>query len=618
MAACHHGQEKPKKLMRQNGNYTIIGMACKLACASFILAIGCGQTKTGNPTGEIKESNLSPNIGLETNNVPAWFREVTDSSGINHIYHNGEESNHLTILESLGGGVGVIDIDNDGLQDLILAGGGRFDGTKIIGEPCRVYHNEGNWKFKEMSDAIKLDGPWFYNHGIAVTDYDGDGYQDAVITGWGRVALLHSEATNSLMKGSARHLVDVTKKSGISVPTWSTSAAWGDIDGDGLSDLYVCCYVDWSFNNHPHCSYAAKVPDLCPPKEFKGLTNHLFKNIGKGKFRDISKEVRLEEGSNESSKTLGVIISDLDGDGKPDIYTCNDTVENLLYRNKTESGTIKLQPWSRESGCARDDRGNPNGSMGVDVADYDHSGRPSIWVTNYENEPHALYHNDLRNGNLMFSWKTTGSGIAALGQRNVSWGTGFGDLDRDGYEDIFIVNGHAIRYPGGFEKNQKMRPVLLRNSGDGKFHQATQLGGSFFNSQHRSRGAVLVDLNNSGSLDLVVSNVNEPVAILQGLTPPDTHWVGICLQRHDNLDIVGTTVRLNCNGSIQTRVTKGGGSYASSPDRRLHFGIGTKSTIDHVDVAWPDGKFERFAVNTIDRYHTIMYGTGQRLDKTGK
>ena len=601
--------------MNQSGRCKLIGILNMLAWSLLIFVMGCGGAGTTSSGHKKELPTPGTETSFETKNVADLFVDVSDSSEINHTYRNGEESNQLTILESLGGGVGVIDIDNDGLQDLIFAGGGKFESTKILGEPCRIYHNEGNFRFKEWPNAININGPWFYNHGIAVTDYDGDGFQDVLITGWGRVALLHNEPASSQAAGSPRRLVDITDKSGISVPTWSTSAGWGDIDGDGLSDLYVCCYVDWSFQKHPNCSYAAKVPDLCPPKEFAGLTNYLFKNIGNGKFRDISKEVGLEPGSNESSKTLGVMIADLDENGKPDIYTCNDTVENLLYRNKSKSGSINLVSWSRESGCARDDRGNPNGSMGVDIADYDRCGRPSIWVTNYENEPHALYHNDTKKESMMFSWKTTGSGIASFGQRNVSWGTGFGDLDRDGFEEIFIVNGHAIRYPGGFEKNQQMRPVLLRNLGNGRFNQASDMGGSFFKTLHRSRGAVFADLNNDGSLDLVVSHVNEPVSILQGIAPTKTHWVGFSLQRPENLDVVGATIRLSCQGSVQTRFTKGGGSYASSADRRLHFGIGNNLTADHVEVSWPDGTHERFAVNTIDRYHNIMFGTGQRFEK---
>lgn len=614
MATCHHRQENPERQMSRDSDWIISCPEYLIACLLIISVFGCGGTSS-TTTGERKrQPDANAGNSLGTSIQPDWFADITDSSGIKHTYRNGEESNHLSILESLGGGVGVIDIDGDGMQDLLLSGGGGFNGTTIVGHPCRVFHNEGQCQFKEWPQSIKLNGPWFYNHGVAVADYDGDGYQDALITGWGRTVLLHNEAVDPSLATSSRHLVDVTDKSGVFVSSWSSSAAWGDMDGDGLTDLYVCCYVDWSFRNHPHCSYAPKIPDVCPPKEFQGLTNHLFKNLGNGKFKDVSTEAGLEKGSNDSSKTLGVVIADLDGDSKPDIYTCNDTVENLLYRNKSTPGSIRLLSWSRESGCARDDRGNSNGSMGVDIGDYDRCGRPSVWVTNYENEPHAMYHNDTKNGNLMFSWKTTGSGIAALGQRNVSWGTGFGDLDRDGFEDIFIVSGHAVRYPGGLEKNQQMSPILLHNLGNGRFQQASQWGGSFFHTPHRSRGAVLVDLDNDGSLDLVVSQINEPVSILRGVAPLETHWVGINLRRPNGLDVVGAKVQVHTQGTIQTRFAKGGGSYASSPDRRLHFGIGTSTTIDQIHVTWPSGVAERFAVDGIDRYHTLICGTGQRLE----
>lgn len=581
--------------------------------AGTLMASGCAGEKPapkGGSGGDAKASTGARDAGsIAAGNL---FLDATDLSGVRFKYQNGEESNNLSILESLGGGVGILDWNKDGLPDLVFSGGGMFRGKEILGHPCRLFKNMGGMVFREEAGALRLNGDWFFSHGLAACDYDADGYDDLLVTGWGRVALLHNKPVDPTKADGERVLVDATGSAGLKVPAWSSSAAWGDINGDGFPDLYVCCYVDWSFEKHPHCTYGAKVPDVCPPKEFKGLSHHVFLNLGNGSFTDVSGEAGLEAGSADTGKGLGVLMADLDLDGKPDIYVCNDTVENYLYLNRSKRDNVKLISRGRESGCARDNHGNPNGSMGVDAADYDRMGRPSIWVTNYENEPHALYHNDLREGNLLFSWKTNSSGIAALGQRNVGWGTGFGDFDHDGFEDLFVVNGHAIRFPGGNESGQKMIPTLMRNLGNGKFERATERGGSFFREGHRSRGAVLADLDNDGALDLVSSQVNEPVAILRGIPTEGTHWVGIRLSRPGNRDIVGSRARIAGPTGAQSRFAKGGGSYASSPDRRLHFGLGAKDDPVTVEITWPDGRQESFAGLKVDQYHHIVQGNGTR------
>lgn len=584
----------------------------------FILVMSFSQGCGYKPTSQ----DLNGPTLLATNAVasyqdadgPALFEEMDGNSGIIFTYKNGEEKGNLAILESLGGGVGFLDLDNDGLLDILVPCGGSFDGKKIIGEPCKLFANKGNMLFKEESKRLKLQGDWFYTHGIATADYNRDGWDDALLTGWGRLALLRNEPVDPSDPSKGRQLVDVTHQSGLLSESWSSSAAWGDLDGDGFPDLFVACYTDWSFSRkHPSCSYGTKFKDVCPPKEFKGLQHLLFLNKGDGTFREIGTDVGLEKPGQESSKGLGTIMVDLDGNGKPEIYVCNDTVENFLYLNQSTKGAIRLQSWAREGGVARDDRGNPNGSMGVDSSDYDATGKYSVWVTNYENEPHALYHNDgLQDGRPVFSWKTTSSGIAAMGQKFVSWGTGFGDFDWDGFEDLFVINGHAIRYPGGSEDGQKMPPVLLRNQSGGKFKLASHRGGTYFNSAHRGRGAALGDLDNDGALDLVVSHLNSPGAILHGIAPSGKNWIGFKVERSSHSCCVGTVARLTSTGRTICRQVKGGGSYASSSDRRLHFGLDQGKNIEKLVLNWPDGTHETFSVEklTPGKYHTITQGKG--------
>jgi hypothetical protein len=566
---------------------------------------GCGVQPATPPP--IVESSMESDIS-----GPDLFEDRTADCGVDFTYRNGEDCNppHLAILESLGGGAAIIDYDNDGLLDLFFTGGGCYTGAdkkQIAGNPCKLYRNLGGFRFRDVTREAALDAlangrPWFYTHGVAAADYDRDGYTDLLVTGWGRVALFHNVADG---KGGRRFL-DVSAAVGLDKGiTWASSAAWGDLDGDGYPDLYVCQYVDWSFDNHPTCSYDGKTPDVCPPKQFNGLPHKVFRNDAGRRFLDVSAKAGLRPAGSDASKGLGVLIVDVNRDGKPDVYVANDAVDKFLYINHSTIGEIRFVEEAVLAGVARGPAGHADGSMGLDAADLDDNGRPWLWVTNYKSELHALYRNLSDDKRVSFFFHTTAAGIAAIGQQYVGWGTGFLDVDRDGWEDLFVANGHVLRNVP-IETRRQM-PVLLQNR-KGKFSAITPRGGSYFRQPHLARGAAVGDLDNDGRIDLVVSHVNEPVAILRNVSPQANHWLGIALLGKDHADVAGARIILETPNRKQTRFAKGGGSYASSGDRRHVFGLGDDERIDRLTVVWPDGKPQVWKDLVAGRYYRLTQG----------
>jgi RNA polymerase sigma factor (sigma-70 family) len=555
----------------------------------------------------------------------ALFRDVTRESGVRFTYRNGEEAGLYTPLETLGGGVALLDYDGDGLLDVFIVGGGSFDKTeaewekdrskppRIHGRPCKLYKNMGGWKFKDVTHEAGLDHlaggqPFFYTHGCAVADYDCDGWPDLLVTGYGGLALFHNEPDG---KGG-RHFVDVTKKAGLGGrgSVWCTSAAWADLDGDGYPELYVCQYTDWSFANHPTCKLDGITRDVCPPKQFAAQPHLLYQNRRDGTFTEVGALVGLRTPptpENDYGKGLGVVIVDVDGDGKPDIFIANDTTGNFLYRNRSTPGRISLEEIALLAGVARDDRGVPTGSRGVAAADYDDSGRPSLWVANYEHELSALYRNETTRLGPVFRFRTHVAGIAVLGQANVGWGTGFLDVDNDGWQDLVMVTGHDLHHPVHGQRRQ--RPVLLHNDGKGKFTAVGAEAGPYFRTEHLGRGLAIGDLDNDGRADLVISHLNQPVVLLRN-EAPRTHWLGIELAGAKHHDVVGARVVVEAGGRTLTRFATSGGSYLSSGDRRLLFGLGKADKIDRVRVIWPSRKEQQWkgADLPIDRYWRLVEG----------
>jgi hypothetical protein len=595
---------------------------------------------------------------------PPIFQDVTAQSGVNHTFRNDEGKMHYVILESLGGGVALIDYDGDGKLDIFLTGGGYFNKTHqehqddkipplILGHPCKLYKNLGNFKFQDVTKEAGLDQPLFFSHGAAVCDYDKDGWSDLLVTGYGRLALYR----NVPGPNNTRKFVEVTREAGLDGPHfWGTSAAWADFDGDGFPDVYVCQYVNWSWQNNPPCGgYSPRFPrDICPPKRFKAQQHRLYHNDGKGHFTEVAAragilvdrsadaksiqerldkltdggklegklteaqkkqkqqlESELEQARNEElGKGLGVVVIDVNGDGKPDIYVANDTVDNFLYMNHSRPGQMKFEEVGLAAGVAKDDQGTPQGSMGVDAGDPYGTGLPALWVTNYEGELHALYRNDLRNGHLSFQFNTAPAGIAAIGQLFVGFGTNFVDLDNDGWEDIFISNGHVIRHPYPAELAQ--RAIMFLNQGQGKFKE-TKEGGAYFKGSHRGRGAAFGDLDNDGRPDVVISHVEEPVAVLRNVAETGNHWLGVQLATKDRRLAVGARLILEVNGRKLTRFAKGGGSYLAANDTRQIFGLGKAVKSGKLTVEWPTAqpRSEYWEDLDIDRYHTLVQGTGK-------
>ncbi|HMC65993.1 MAG TPA: CRTAC1 family protein [Gemmataceae bacterium] len=667
---------------------------------------------------------------------PPIFREIDPAeSGVNYTYHNGQFdpqgklSNMYSILESLGGGLGLIDFDGDGLYDLFVCGGGYFEEAvdpvfraktfeewqeavnkakaekrslrfpMIYGLPCKLYKNLGNFKFQDVTKEAGLDKINFYNHGCAVADYDRDGWPDLLVTGYGRVALFHNEPVDPKDPKKGRKFREVTVEAKLLPPNheeltrlayaqgkvpahhfWSTSAAWADLDGDGYPDLYLCQYVNWSFANHPFCKgYTTDVThDVCPPKMFDAVQHAVWHNHGDGTFKNVSKPaglrmprtdeeldqlkhlgpegkrvlrnadkgepsvvndpaVRPEAGARaglrghgkEYGKGLGVIILDIDGDGRPDIWVANDTVDNFMYLNYSRKREILLEEVGMAIGVAVDGNGAANGSMGVAAGDLDRSGWPWIFVTNYEDENHALYRNVVNpKGQHKFQFATTSSGMrAAFEQMYVGFGTAFIDLDNDGWEDIHITNGHVIRYPVRDKKNLgdvRQPPILLKNQGlplpkgQPQLINISARGGSYFQSLHCGRGVAFGDIDNDGRIDMAVTHQNEPVAILRNECDSGNHWLGIELVGKKYRDVVGARLILEVDGHKQTAFMLGGGSYMAANDPRRVFGLGQATKIDKLTVEWPWGGGKQTWENlAIDRYHKLVEGEKEPRPTTG-
>lgn len=555
-------------------------IAAILCCAAIQ---GC-NSKDAKITVPAKDSDGSNYAGDATGSAAnIQFQDVTGKTRITAKYQNGEESGAHSIVESLGGGVGVFDFDQDGLGDLFFPGGGQLsEGEPLKGENSFLYRNGADWSFQAVADDANIATAPFYSHGCAMGDFDADGFPDLLLTGYGGLQLFRNQGDGTF--------VEISRDAGMTDNQWSTSAAWADLNGDSHLDVYITHYVDWSWKNNPACTTpVGDGREICSPQDFDGLLDLIYFNNGDGTFRGGDKEFGIDI----AGKGLGVVASDFNGDAAVDIYVANDTTNNLLFIN---DGNGRFRESGVLSGTALDQRGVSNGSMGVAVLDYNNDLQPDIWVTNYENETFALYHND-RNG--FFRCLTEATGVTAIGTLYVGFGTVAADFRRTGAEDIVVSNGHVMRYPINSPIAQE--PLFLVNDGNGKIFRQSFANDSYFSTGHRGRGVVTSDLDNDGKLDLVFSHVNEDASVLRQSSQHDGDWLTIeLIGRRSNRDAIGSTVILNTDRRQMLRTVTGGGSYLSQNSHGLYFGIPKGDRFESIRVIWPDGASEERAIPEVN------------------
>jgi hypothetical protein len=513
------------------------------------------------------------------------------------IVRTGSEQGNLFLPETTGGGIATFDFDRDGNTDIACAGGGYADLANriLLGYSGTLHRGLAQARFEHVSSSARFDLSHRYSAGVSVADYDGDGFSDLFVTGYSVGQLLRNQGdgTFETIDGSLIGLDD---------RNWGASAAFLDADCDGLADLYVANYANWSFENNPICGVDArfgkqdKSTDYCGPREFQGLPDVLYKNNGDGTFLNLT----ASAGIDDNLRGLGVLAADLDYDGDVDLYIANDVDPNLLYRNE---GGFKFTEVARRSGVATNDSGTPEGSMGIALGDYNLDGFEDLWVTNYQNELNALYRN---NGKLQFNYASINSRIAATDEATVGWGTAFADMDCDGDEDLVVVNGHIELKPLGSTCEQ--RPQILENI-SGKTFQLVGRKSSFLDTPQSSRGLALADFNRDGKIDFVTSRINADAAVVLNQSLGGKSLRIRLVGTASNRDAVGAHVRLQIGSFRSIRQRSGGGSYASSHDTLVHFGI--PENIDGpavVEVQWPSGKSERWTLDSSDQEWLLVEG----------
>ena len=529
---------------------------------------------------------------------PVTFRDVTQQAGIHFVHNNGAFGKKF-LPETLGPGVAFIDYDNDGWPDIFLVNGMDWPGHVQKHATPKLYHNNHDGTFTDVTHKAGLDVE-IYGLGVAVGDYDNDGFDDLFITALGQSRLFHNNGNGTF--------TDVTQKAGLSGPReLSTSAAWVDFDRDGRLDLVVGNYVQWTPESDLYCTLDGKNKSYCTPESYRGTSARLWHNRGGGTFEDVTQKAGLGE---PTSKTMGIAILDYDNDGWPDLLFSNDTQPNKLYRNNgngtfSEKGVIAGVAFS-EDGVAR-------AGMGVDAADYDHSGYSSVMITNFSNQMLSLYHNE---GKGLFVDEAPQSAIGRATLLTLGFGCFFFDYDLDGWPDIFVANGHIDPEIQKVQANVKyaMPPHLFRNLGKGKFEEVTSLMGPAFNAPRVGRGAAYADINNDGRLDLLLSTNGGPAYLFRNEAQPgaENHSLRLKLVgTKSNRDGIGTVARVTVGGDTQTQMLRSGSSYLSSSELVLTFGLAQHDKADSIELRWPSGQLDHLANVAAGQTVTVTEGKGQ-------
>lgn len=501
---------------------------------------------------------------------------------------NGSERDYSTILESLGSGLAAIDVDRDGWDDLVIAGGGDFGNRSVLSRPISLLRNRSD-RFDLIAAATVLPETELYHHGVSAADLNSDGFTDFVLCGYGGAEVYLNAGDGTWY--SAGRLASCDGQ-------WCVSAASADFSGDGAADIFIATYVDWSFENDPPCYAEDGVTrDNCSPRLFNGQPDQLLLSDGQGGYRDAADHW----GVNSHSKALGVVAADLDLDGDVDLYVGNDVMTNHLYRN--EEGR-SFEDVTVRSGAGVSSRGTPDASMGVDVCDFNGDGRPDLWSANFEHESFAIYRNQ---GDWLFRNVSELTGVASIPALYVGWGTAFQDFDRDGDSDVVVANGNVVKHPAHSAVRQRM--LLLENQNQTWFEETGGDPRSPFSESREGRGLVVLDWNHDGRADIGISPVNTPVELLENRCSGESNWlsfrlIGTAASRHP----VGAVVELQLRKHSMTRQVKGGGSYASTSSELLLFGIPADAEVQRLVVHWPGGTRTEFPVPEFNSILTLIEG----------
>jgi enediyne biosynthesis protein E4 len=522
------------------------------------------------------------------------FTDVTGQAGI-QFQHNSGAFGGKFLPETLGSGCAFLDYDGDGWQDILLVNGSDWPGHKKRRTTLQLYHNNGNGTFTDVTSRAGLDVE-MYGMGVAVGDYNRDGFPDILITCVGQ---------NRLFRNTGRGtFVDVTNSSGLGKREgFSTSALWFDYDRDGLLDLFVCNYVKWSPEHDVFCSLDGRHKSYCTPEAYRGATCWLFHNRGNGTFEDVTAASGIFD---SSSKSLGVALFDDNHDGWPDLLVANDTQPNKLYRNQ-HNGTFKDA--AVEAGLAFSSEGKARAGMGVDVADFDNSGTPGVAITNFDNEMIGLY----RLSGKSFEDIAPQSGVGIASRNSLGFGCAFLDVNLDGWLDFAVANGHIDETVRNIRGNvgYAQPPQLFLNRGKGMFREVAAEVGADFDRPRVGRGLAYADFDRDGDLDLLITTNNGPAYLyrndqLSGNRSIRFRLVGT----KSNRDGIGAIVRVFVGGSIQSRLVKGGSSYLSQSELPLTFGLEKRDRIDRVVIDWPSGRTEEYKILAAGRCYECVEGKG--------